>query len=84
VSLGEFSSWVSQVIDPSGPVTQFLGFTLVEGPTELPGPTKKLSAWAHAGDTPRPQARLIEPQAAMDDQKAAVRCIAGEKNIAPL
>jgi hypothetical protein len=84
VSLGEFSSWVSQVIDPSGPVTQFLGFTLVEGPTELPGPTRKLSAWAQDGVTPRPQARQIEPQAAKDDQKAQVRCIAENEDITPL
>jgi hypothetical protein len=66
VSLGEFSSWVSQVIEPSGPVTQFLGFTLVEGPTELPGPTRKLSAWARAGAAVRAEPQAIETRAAAD------------------
>ncbi|MCP9875377.1 hypothetical protein KBZ17_02000 [Cyanobium sp. A2C-AMD] len=30
-------------------MTQFLGLTLVDGPTELPGPKRKLSAWAKTG-----------------------------------
>jgi hypothetical protein len=38
-------------MDPSAAVTQFLGFTLVDGPTELPGPKRKLSAWAKTGAT---------------------------------
>ena len=50
---------VSQVIEPSSAVTQFSGFTLVEGPTELPGPSRNLWLWALAGSA-QSTARLVE------------------------
>ena len=43
---------VSQVIDPSSAVTQFVASILLSLPVALPGPRSQPSVWARAEDAP--------------------------------
>jgi hypothetical protein len=54
-----------------------LVFTFVEGPTELPGRTRKLSAWARAGAAPSRLAVAIQVLAAMVVKETPACCIEG-------